>query len=474
MIGGRIVIARADAPVLRNAVIELDGPTISQIRPAQEGELGSLPEVHEVLMPGLIDAHSHGRAIAIERHGVAAGPLERFLVMLRAMSALDPFDEALVAADAGLAAGITATQVSHHTFGDAASYAAQARAVAAGYAQAQTRAFIALMISDQDEYGPATLLAQEAPDIARGIPQPLREMDPAAYANVARALLADPEHGVDAAQQNTSEVVFDAVGPIAPQWCSAAGNASAGAARGGGRVHAHLLESASQRLAATLSDPVGALADAGLLGPWSSFAHGIWLDEHDRRRLAEAGATVVHNPGSNRRTGAGLCQVRRLLDAGVHVALGIDSNSATEEPDPFAEMRMALDLASELGEPISHAEVLAMATTGGARALCRDDLGALRPGASADLIALDLEEAAGTEDPIRYVVDHAIPANVTRRWIAGRRREPTGAAAARERLEDALSADARGRAERLAKSADEWRRVQQSWNTLQAHIESLG
>jgi cytosine/adenosine deaminase-related metal-dependent hydrolase len=469
LIGGRVVIAQADAPVLRDTVIELDGTRIRELRPARRTERDSL---HEVLMPGLIDAHSHARAISLERHGVADGPLERFLVMLRAMTALDPFDEAFVAGDAGLAAGITATQVAHHSFGDPAAYAAHARAIAAGYEQAGVRAFIALMISDQDEYGPATLLASSAPEVARAVPQPVREMDPSAFAQLAELMLADPHAGLQAAREQTSEVVFDAVGPIAPQWCSAAGNAAAGSARGGGRVHAHLLESSSQRLAATLADPVGALADAGLIGPWSSFAHGIWLDDDDVRRLAAAGATVVHNPGSNRRTGAGRCRVRRLLDAGVNVALGIDSNSAPEEPDPFAEMRMALEVAGELGQPISHAEVLAMATTGGARAVCRPDLGTLRPGATADVIALDLAQAARADDPVRQIVDHARPADVAARWIAGRRREPTGAADARVRLEDALRADARAREQRLGKSAEDWRRVQDSWNTLRAQITS--
>ena len=466
-----MVIVDAGAPALRDTVIEISGAQITGIRPADATELGQL---HDLLMPGLIDSHSHGRAIAIERHGVVEGPLERFLVMLRAMTALDPTDEALIAADSGLAAGITATQVIHHTYGDTASYIAHARAIAAGFAQAQVRVFITVAVSDQDEYGPATHLAGIAPEVARSIPQPDREMDHAQFAEAARVLLDDPVFGLAAAHGGSAEVVFDGVGPIAPQWCSAAGNAAAGALRGSGRVHAHLLESAPQRLTAALCDPIATLSEAGLLGPWSSFGHGIWLEDEDRARLAAVGATVVHCPGSNRRTGAGSCRVRRLLDAGVPVALGIDSNSLTENPDPFAEMRLARELAQELGEPVSHAEVLGMATTGGARALCRDDLGTLTVGMSADLIALEIGATVDTQDPVRWVVDHGEPRHVSHRWIAGRLRTPIAAAAraARARLDDALAADAGARERRLGECAGEWDRVELAWNTLRAHIES--
>jgi 5-methylthioadenosine/S-adenosylhomocysteine deaminase len=465
---GRVVVADAGKPVLRDHVVELDGPWVVGVRPSREGDSGP---IHDVLLPGLIDAHSHARAIRLDRQGVAAGPLERFLVMLRALTPLDPGDEALVAADAGLRAGITATQVSHHTFGEAESYLEHARAIATGYAQAGSRAFITLAFSDQDEYGPASLLADTAPEAASAIPQPQRGMDHNAFIAAAATLL-DSAAGLGDAKARSAAVVFDGVGPIAPQWCSRPGNIAVGSIRAGGRVHAHLLESPWQRMAASLSDPLEVLADAALLGPWSSFAHGVWLGDHDRERLAQAGATIVNCPGSNIRTGSGRCEVRRLLEAGVNVALGIDSNSTALEPDPFAEMRLALETADELGAPLRPAEVLAMATTGGARALCRPDLGTLRPGSAADVIALELPEAIASPDPIDHIVRHARPEHVAARWIAGSRREPTGAAAARRRLESALDADTADRERRLAASGPEWQSVEQAWTTLRSKIQN--
>jgi cytosine/adenosine deaminase-related metal-dependent hydrolase len=462
-IRGRLVIIDAGAPVLRDGVVEISGGRIADVRPAREDDRGP---VHDVVMPGLIDAHSHARAVPVEDHGISGGPLERFLVLLSAMTPLDPGDEAQVAADAGLAAGITSTQVIHHSFAVPAGYVEHGRAIAAGYAAAGARAFISLALTDQDEWAPATLLAAmaSAETDTTAIPGPVRAIDAAGYVQLTATLLDSAP--VDGGRVPGPEVTFDGVGPVAPQWCSAATNAAIGAVRGGARVHAHLLESHDQHLAAACVDPVESLADAGLLGSWSSFAHGVWLSDSGRHRLAAAGATVVHNPGSNRRLGAGRCQVRALLDAGVNVALGIDSNGATAEPDMFAEMRTALEIAAELGAPLSAAEVLAMATTGGAQALCRPELGVLAANTPADVIALALPGVTEAADPVAHLVEHAGRDHVQSRWIAGQRREPTGAQPARARLQAALDADMTARSARLVRAEDDWRTVQRAWTTF--------
>ena len=96
----------------------------------------------------------------------------------------------------------------------------------------------------------------------------------------------------------------DGVGPVAPQWCSDDALRAIAMVPDARRVHAHLLESARQRLA---PDTVARMERAGLLSPASSFAHGIWLDDAQMRRLARAGSTIVHCPGSNARLGAGTC-----------------------------------------------------------------------------------------------------------------------------------------------------------------------
>jgi cytosine/adenosine deaminase-related metal-dependent hydrolase len=447
-IHGDVVIVEAGAPVRRAAVVQLSGGRITDLHDAA---LGSNGPVYDVVLPGLIDAHSHARGVPLAAQGIGAGPLERFLIEVRALTPLSPQDEALVAADAALAAGITSVQVFHHDFGDAKAYAQRARATAEGCADGGIRAFIALGLTDQDEYTPAT----NGPHRDKGVLAPSRGITPESFPGVVSRLLG--EHGF---------VSIDAAGPVAPQWCSDDA-LRAIAVPGARRVHAHLLESARQRLA---PDPVARMEQAGLLSRASSFAHGIWLNDSQMQRLSRAGATIVHCPGSNRRLSTGTCPVRRLLSTGVKVALGLDSSGSVCEPDMFAEMRRALQTAASAGSPLSTTEVLAMATTGGAQALARPDLGTLRPGAAADVVALNLPGVAEAADPVGYVVEHASRASVAATWVAGHR---TGrslvAAAARARVAAALEADAPARAARLAGMREVWEAADRAWRAAEQH-----
>jgi 5-methylthioadenosine/S-adenosylhomocysteine deaminase len=448
-IHGKVVIVEAGAPVRRSAVVQLGGGRVTDLHDAPPGGHGP---VYDVVLPGLIDAHSHARAVPLATHGIGAGPLERFLIEVRALTPLPTKDEALVAADAALAAGITSVQVLHHDFGDAVAYAQRARATAEGYAEAGIRAFIALGLTDQDEYAPATNGAGRD----KGVLAPSRGVTPEGFPKVVSELLG--EHGL---------ATIDGVGPVAPQWCSDDALRAIAMVPDARRVHAHLLESARQRLA---PDTVARMERAGLLSPASSFAHGIWLDDAQMRRLARAGATIVHCPGSNARLGAGTCPVRRLLGAGVRVALGLDSNGSAWEPDMFAEMRAALETATSAGSPLTTTEVLAMATTGGARALARPDLGTLRPGAAADVVALNLPGVTEAADPVGYVVEHATCESVAASWVAGRRvARSMATAAARARLAAALEADAAARAARLAGMRGAWEAVDRAWRAAEQH-----
>ena len=137
-------------------------------------------------------------------------------------------------------------------------------------------------------------------------------------------------------------------------------------------------------------------------------AHCVHLDEADVARFAQTGTGVAHCPSSNLRLGAGIAPVRRLLDAGVRVGLGVDGSASNERGDLTLEAKQALLLARGRDGPqaLTAREALRLATHGGADVLGRPNLGSLEPGRSADLAVWRTDGLvfAGADDPVAALV----------------------------------------------------------------------
>jgi formimidoylglutamate deiminase len=82
--------------------------------------------------------------------------------------------------------------------------------------------------------------------------------------------------------------------------------------------------------------PIELLHRTGYLTPQTTVIHGIHVDDHDVRRLADSGAIVVSCPTTEGNLGDGHFPALRLHDAGVRIAIGSDSNVRL---DPFEEVR---------------------------------------------------------------------------------------------------------------------------------------
>lgn len=170
----------------------------------------------------------------------------------------------------------------------------------------------------------------------------------------------------------------------------------------GARVHVHAAETrAEMTQVASLyggRTPVEVLADVGLLHERTVLAHGVHVTDADIDRVALAGAHVVHNPASNAKLASGVAPVRRLLDAGVNVALGTDGSASANDLDLWMAMRLAGFIAGLVHDDpseLSATDLVRMATINGAKALGRfNDLGSIEVGKRADLVVMRSDSAA--------------------------------------------------------------------------------
>jgi 5-methylthioadenosine/S-adenosylhomocysteine deaminase len=164
--------------------------------------------------------------------------------------------------------------------------------------------------------------------------------------------------------------------------------------------------------------PVQHLAELGCFAVPTVAAHGIYVDEADRRLLREGRVSVAHNPGSNLKLANGIAPVQALLDDGVNVSLGTDGAASNNNLNLFEEMHLAALLQKWLrrdAEALPAREVLRMATIRGARALGLDSaIGSLEVGKQADVIVVDAARPhlAPRHDPIALLVYSAQAADV--------------------------------------------------------------
>ncbi len=163
-------------------------------------------------------------------------------------------------------------------------------------------------------------------------------------------------------------------------------------------------------------------------------AHCIHLAEEEVKTLSEAGAGVAHCPNSNFSLKSGVCDVRRLQQAGVKVGLGTDASGGFS-PTILNAMRMAVTASNSLASnrpdysPLGFSDVIYLATRGGASLLdMAASLGALEPGMMADIIRVDMDAQSNTrlfgtesfKDIVSKFVFLADDRNIRNVWVAGK------------------------------------------------------
>ena len=195
----------------------------------------------------------------------------------------------------------------------------------------------------------------------------------------------------------------------------------------GVRLHTHLAENdhdiaySREKFGCT---PAEYAQDLGWLGADVWHAHCVKLDDAGIGLFARSRTGVAHCPCSNMRLASGIAPVRRMLDAGVPVGLGVDGSASNDGAQLVNEARQALLLArvGRALEPfgcdhgpseMTARDALALATRGGAEVLGRADIGHLAPGQCADLALFDLGTLSfaggAVHDPVASLVLCASP-----------------------------------------------------------------
>lgn len=365
--------------------VTLSGDKISAVADAP-------PKGEFLVIPGLVNAHDHGRGIAPLAAGAQDGPLEAWLWDLHRIPDVDPYLTALVAFGRMALSGVTTVVHNHLPRGDDLEKEAAAVARAAGDVGLRL-AFVA-PVMDQNLAGYDGGAAMQA------------ELDHKDWQSIeavqSRPSLNDQIAAVHATGRkiNNSSVITQ-FGPPGPQWLSNKGwEMIAEAAAGGERVHVHLLETRLQRDWLDRNCPGGTadfFAQFGLLNDRLTIAHGVFLRASELLAFADAGTTLVLNISSNLRLGSGIASGVTLASSGIRLGLGMDGLSFDDDSDMLRELRLATMLLGprrfdQLG--LSRETLLGAAFATGKAAYDGMIGKGIEIGSDADLVCLSLDALA--------------------------------------------------------------------------------
>lgn len=360
-----------------------------------------------LLVPGLVDAHSHAFHRALRGRAAGRDFWAWRTAMYRVAGRLDP-DSLLALATAAfgemLLAGITTVHEFHYLHHPAGMDDA--------VCEAARRAGIRLVLLD-------TCYLRAGFDATPLDPVQRRFSDGDADRWVARAdsvAAANPDVTVGAAVHSVRAADPPSMAAVA-----------AWARDRDVPLHLHLSEQPAENeacLAATGRTPAQLAHDHGVLGPSTTAVHCTHVTAGDVDLLGSTGTTACLCPTTERDLADGVGPAAALAAAGCGLRLGTDSHAVV---DLFEEA-----WAVELGERLvtgrrGHHRPAALlgAATGGA---------ALAPGRPADLCAVRLDSArlAGVDpgDPVPMVVAAATAADIADTVVGGRHVVRDGAHAA--------------------------------------------
>ena len=394
--GARIAQLEEPASIIENTDLWVaDGHILALLPsgspPPTEGAVETLSFSNAVVIPGLINSHSHS-ASSVQRGCIAGSPLDLFVLDALTRRAPKPMRQiraaVLLQATEMLRRGVTGV-VDHFRHAGLPTVEAVSNVFSA-YREVGMRAAVAPMYEDKRHVDSLPIEQSELPADIRERWLASRPPAPENYFAMME------EVATEWRRRDRLQLLLGVDGPqrCSPQLLEMTGDF---AARHNIGLHTHVLEAKTQAMVAPVDHQhsfVAYLDRYGLINPKSSLAHFVWCADRDIELSAERGVNIVNNPVSNLLLGSGVQPTARLLEAGVNVALGSDG-AGGNSISLFEQAKFAM-LLSRVSQPdcdrwITAPQALRLATRNGGAVLGEPgSLGVIKVGAHADLAVVDL------------------------------------------------------------------------------------
>jgi 5-methylthioadenosine/S-adenosylhomocysteine deaminase len=421
-----LVIGDRAGTVVPDAVLDVADGRITWAGPATEAPPAGdaeLVELPGVLMPGLVNAHSHAPMVLFRGQGEGL-PLDRWL-----QEVMWPREARLTAEDVEVAMTAASAEMLGNGVTTSVEMYFHPERIAAAVGTTGARAIVATPLIPLPGMPPFAEQLRQAVDLAAGAPDD-----------------GTIEFGIGPHAAYTVPL------PVLRE-------AAAAAREHGLLLHLHVAETATEGadLLATHGLSVPALLAAhDVLGGRVLAAHCVHLDDGDLDLWREYDVAVAHCPASNAKLASGIAPLRAMLDRGIRVGMGTDGPASNDGLDLLADLRLAASLArlaNRSATALTAAEAIWLATGAAADAIGRPDLGQLEAGRRADVVHVDTRDLAfepvgDPADLLAHLVWSGGGRHVRDVWVGGRQVVRDGTSTTVDT--DALRVDVAARAARLA------------------------
>jgi len=404
LVRGKYVIT--DSKMGKEGILNNSAAYISEDQIVEIGDYNLLKEKYpeavikgngrQLLMPGLIDSHSHGAGLTPFQRGVSYDFLENYLMDSPNGITLEPELNAMMCGIRHIRNGFTTL---HCIKSDNNLDPEPVEKLFKGYQKAGIRLTYSSGVRDLNQ------ITYDDVEFYKTLPSELQKAVKPIIFNDKETFRKEYfkhfEYLYEKFNNENNKIVF---GPL---WVQGSADdflqriKSKADELGKIPLHIHTLQTPIQKAFGLKKYGKSLLAhldDLGLVDKNLVLGHAVFLNNLDIELLASKKGSITHHASCNLVVRNGISPVYFLNKAGVNVSLGIDDKSINDDEDPFMEMRMIYYLHRVSGfdltntPTLSSFDVLSMATQNAAR-VCNfaGVIGVLKSGMKADLLLVDLD-----------------------------------------------------------------------------------